>query len=40
MAQGTAYDVVKNCHRDWTSGNIEEAMSYVSDDISRVRILS
>lgn len=33
MAQSTAYEVVKNYHRAWTSGNVDEAMSYVADDI-------
>ena len=34
MAQSTAYEVVKNYHRAWTSGNVYEAMGYVADDIS------
>lgn len=34
MAQSTAYEVVKNYHRAWTSGNVDEAMGYVADDIS------
>lgn len=33
MAQSTAYEVVKNYHRAWTSGNVDEAMGYVADDI-------
>lgn len=33
MAETTAYDIVMNYHRAWTSGNIDKAMTYVSDDI-------
>lgn len=33
MAETTAYDVVMNYHRAWTGGNIEKAMTYVSDGI-------
>lgn len=29
----TAYDIVKNYHQAWTTGDIETAMSYISDDI-------
>lgn len=34
MAQETAYDIVKKYHHAWTSGNIENAMSYIADDIT------
>ena len=30
----TPSDIVQNYHRAWTGGHIEEAMSYVADDIS------
>lgn len=34
MTQSTAYEVVKNYHQAWTSGNIDQAMGYVADDIT------
>ncbi len=34
MTQDTVYDIVKKYHRAWTSGDIDTAMSYVSDDIA------
>ena len=34
MAAESAPDVVKNYHRAWTSGDVERAMTYVSDDIT------
>lgn len=34
MTQSTAYEVVKNYHQAWTSGNIDQAMSHVADDIT------
>lgn len=33
MTQNAAYELVKNYHRAWTSGNVEAAMNYVADDI-------
>lgn len=33
MAQDTAYNTVQKYHRAWTSGDIDTAMRYVSDDI-------
>ena len=33
MAETTAYDIVMNYHRAWTSGNIDKAMTYISDNI-------
>lgn len=34
MEQNTAYDIVKNYHRAWTSGDVEGAMGYVADEIT------
>lgn len=34
MSQNTAYDIVKQYHHAWTSGDIDTAMSHVADDIS------
>ena len=34
MTYSTAYEVVKNYHQAWTSGNIDQAMSYVADHIT------
>lgn len=34
MAQESAYDVVKSYHRAWTSGEVEQAMTYVADGIT------
>ena len=33
MTKNTAYEIVKNYHRAWTSGNIDSAMNYVADGI-------
>ena len=30
----TAYDIVQNYHRAWTTGDVERAMTYVADDIT------
>ena len=34
MTTHTAHELVNKYHRAWTSGNIEQAMSYVADDIT------
>lgn len=34
MIQTDAYNLVMNYHRAWTAGNIDKAMTYVSDDIT------
>lgn len=34
MPQESAYDVVKNYHRAWTSGDVARAMTHVADDIT------
>lgn len=33
MAQKTAFEIVKDYHRAWTSNDIDRAMEYVADDI-------
>jgi ketosteroid isomerase-like protein len=30
----TAYDIVQGYHRAWTSGDVEQAMTYVANDIT------
>lgn len=34
MAQMTAKDIVKDYHLTWTSGDVENAMKYVADDVT------
>lgn len=34
MTRNTAYEVVKKYHEAWTSGDIEEAMDHVADDVT------
>ena len=34
MATETAYDIVQDYHRAWTSGDVEAAMRHVADDIT------
>lgn len=34
MAHETAYDVVTQYHRAWTSGDVDTAMFYVAEDIT------
>lgn len=34
MQQSTAVDIVKRYHRAWTSGDIDQAMEFVADDIT------
>lgn len=34
MTHTTAHEVVKNYHQAWTSGKIDQGMSYVADDIT------
>lgn len=34
MAPTTAYDIVQRYHRAWTSGDVEQAMAYVADDLT------
>lgn len=34
MATETAYDIVQDYHRAWTSGDVEGAMRHVADDIT------
>lgn len=34
MTRDAAHEIVKRYHHAWTSGDIEQAMSYVADDIA------
>jgi len=34
MTQDTAHELVKRYHQAWTTGKVDEAMSYVADDIT------
>lgn len=34
MTQTSAYDIVHDYHRAWTSGDVESAMAHVADDIA------
>ncbi|MFV0433345.1 MAG: nuclear transport factor 2 family protein [Leucobacter sp.] len=34
MTRDTAHEIVQQYHRAWTGGEVEEAMSYVADDIA------
>ena len=34
MTQATAYEIVQDYHRAWTSGDVDRAMTRVADDIT------